>query len=267
MHTLKQEDRIWWARWWFRHLKRNEHYNAYCVAVTAKDTTVINQLEKQYIFIKQIFNDWGDIYQVNHKDTKNKVFRKWYEQHKHLFEEVDRDIHVISTANDITSNTLNIALPIYWNKTRTLRQVRDYVEHAYKKQIDTIHRDNPPYNLARTNGRLSNQLKQAVEKSSNAYKASLMVHSDGTKLTAAEQVLKICEREEDGISNTNIWGWHLTKNDLIEIKMAKDLFDTTTALNTILEDKIRALRRYRKMNKEIVENTLQYNTFPKYTNT
>ncbi len=267
MYTLKHEERLWWARWWFRHLKRNEDYKAYCEAKETGSDNVIGELEKQYIYIAQIFNDWGDIYKVNHYDNRNKIFRKWYEEHKHLFEEVDKDIHVISTESDIKNNMLNIAVPMYWKKTKTQRQVRDYIEQAYQKQIDDIQRDNPPYKLARTNGRLSNQVKQAVEKSSNAYKASLMQHADGTKLTAAEQVLKICERDERGISNPNIWQWHLSETDRLYVKEAIERFDTKTELNSILEDKIRALRRYRKMNKEIVANTLLFNTFPKYTNT
>ncbi len=266
------EENVWWARWWFRHLLLNENYKSYCKAKEEKDADTIKQLESKWIRINYIYKHWGDIYKVNIWNNRHYIFRIWYEEHKHLFIETKREIKEISEANEIQiEGAINLAIPLYDKKVDTQRQLKAYIDKVYQKRKDNIPNNNPLFKLNKTKNRLSIQTKQAVEKSSNAYHASLLKHDDGKIYTAVEQVIAICESEEDGIRNTNVWGWFFSNEEKEAMKLAESLktderigLKTSEILKDAFRDKIRVLRRYKKMHNEMVENTVKYATFPKY---
>ena len=276
---MSKDERIWWARQWFRYLKLNENYAEYCTAITNKSRTVIKRLHKEFELIEQLYSDWGNIYEVNIFDTRNKIFRKWYELNKHLFEEQLSSITTISTAKDIKADTLNLSINLYATKAKTQKQVKDYIDNYYSKH--TVKNNNPPYQLYAPSNRLVLQTKQLVEKASNAYHLNKMLVDD-KKLTNAEQVAYIYEAMHSKTThsrkqqysttktayvartaiNENIWQWHWDATDRGEYKktIAKDKKPSKIAFG----NKISELQRFRRSHSNIVKNTI-YGIFPKHT--
>lgn len=271
---MNKDERIWWARTWFRYLKLNSNYEEYCTAVNKKNRTVIKRLHKQFDLIEQLYADWGNIYEVNIFDTRNKIFRKWYELNKRLFEEQLHDITTIKTAKDINAETLNLSINLYSNKAKTKKQLNEYIDNYYSKH--KVKSNNPPYQLYAPHNRLVTQTKELVERASNAYHLN-KADADGKKPTNAEQVAYIYEAMHSKTThnrkqqykttktayvartaiNENIWNWHWDAG-------TKAGYSLKGASKILFGDKITQLQRYRRSHTKIVENTI-YGIFPKHT--
>lgn len=77
-----------WIWLWFKCLRENRDYRAYCVAKAAGDKGTFAALEKKHPSIAEVYADFGDVYfRLLHPATKkrSKEWRTWLDEHRRLF--------------------------------------------------------------------------------------------------------------------------------------------------------------------------------------
>jgi hypothetical protein len=127
---------------WLYVFQKNVDYQDYCRARKEEDLSKCNALEKKFIKIEELYEDWGDITGVS-TDIKSKSFGKWAYPRQALF---FRSTRVQWAARpqeyEARSGHLLIEIPLYDKKEETLDAFREYIDHLYEKRGGYAQSDN-----------------------------------------------------------------------------------------------------------------------------
>lgn len=93
-----------WAKTWLFFFLLNEDYEKYCVAKRTKDNKTAKVLEKQFPKVAELYEDWGDIHQMQLRD--------WWSSHKHLFFTDTSEVREVTSSHEIKNTSLYLEIPL-----------------------------------------------------------------------------------------------------------------------------------------------------------
>lgn len=124
-----------WIKNWFRYFKLNEDYKRYCEAKRNGDKKAAAQLDKQFINIASLYDDWGDIHAFSEKEDDRKYWKQWLEQHRHLFTNEDRRKAVIirNPPTELNEQYIYLKIPIRKSAAMATMEAKELIYKEYSK--------------------------------------------------------------------------------------------------------------------------------------
>jgi hypothetical protein len=241
-----------WVRWWWMYFKENTHYQAYCRARRVGDTFTCAQLEATFMKIAELYEDWGDIDQINKYGMGNWAWKAWFDDHRDLFLEREPEVTLVTPPiSQIAVGNLLVQIPKGLTKQAILQLLVNFVEQTYPVAEAGVSFPPPKYQLYSPKGKLDKSTLGAVSK---AYWVNDSVNpSYREPRSLAETALHIIDNEAD-------FGFDRKKWKLGEIDRYRPRDNTfpMTALDPFRTQVIRLKKHYAAY----VENTI-HGVFPK----
>jgi len=182
---------------WFYFVKNNKDYRKYCDAKHTGKLAVIKEMEKKHPKIKQLFEDWGDLYRIEVIDWRPE-FIVWWDSHKALFIGNNSEKGTIEYVRH--SNRMVISLPVRKNKDDVINEVSRLINSMYKQ-----HKFNNSirYTIKTRSGILDKNQITANQKRLSAYALSKKKNKEtGKPLSLSEIVLEIARTDAKGWDKT-----------------------------------------------------------------
>lgn len=166
-------------KWWFDCIKKNVDYQAYCKA-RHKGTDVLG-LEIRHPKLRQIYEDWGDIYtEDTHPDD-------WMREHWHLF--FSTRIEVVQAGQKVPDGVVAVTVPRGIPKQEFIDGVY-WVTHKLAEDLGK----GPIYKIEKFRGETYAQMSQRI---SLAYYVHDLI-------------------EDQGVATRDVTEWYMFDSDMFE---------------------------------------------------
>ncbi|OHU97803.1 hypothetical protein BLA34_22015 [Ralstonia solanacearum] len=151
-----------WLWWWYRYLRENHDYEAYCTARRTSDTEQRARLEAQFERVAEVYSDWGDIHDLKPMHRNEAGWQRWlYEKRRLFFVEVPPVKAIDLPAAMIDNGGIAIQIPATVSKDELLRLLGEFVEQNFATLADA---GTPKYQLYAPQGRIDQSTLQSVKK-------------------------------------------------------------------------------------------------------
>lgn len=115
-------------RHWLHYFKENRDFEDYCEAKRNNDKAACKKLERKFVRISELYEDWGDIHALpSMVDSEGKNWGKWLAKKSHLFFESPITLHSVPPKN-IHGTDLLISIPSTASK--------NYLEKLFKEFLN-----------------------------------------------------------------------------------------------------------------------------------
>ena len=121
-----------WVAFWMQCLSQNIDYGTYCMHSDADDEhEEMAKLEERFPLLAEIYKDFGDGYRWTKDGLDDPKWKRWFDEHKHLFMSSIHEIKTIPDSLD-QNTTLLLSVPIQSNIEDTVNDVREYLKSIYR---------------------------------------------------------------------------------------------------------------------------------------
>jgi hypothetical protein len=248
-----------WLNLWRKFLALNPNYKGYCDARRRGDKTKCAELESQFQCVAELYDDWGDFYQV-HFD-----YKKWIEPRRELYFRTSIIRWVEDSAGYVPrAGHMLIELPLADEMSQTVATFKAWIKFAYEMRDEVVKSSTrplarlaneplpqPKYMLHDPRGRLNAASLATIRKAAYVVHVGQDSNMGGLR-SATETVLAIKQ------GRNNPLGWSMTTDDINALArgtFAKSILDSS---------EVTQVKRYRKDFKAYVANTI-HGRFPDNT--